>query len=221
LRHRGLAAGELTVIPPAGLVEAGPRSSTRTSQLSLRESLGLPSSARILLCAGRLVRDAGFREAIWAFDILHLIQPEIRLLMAGDGPYRAALEQFVHAIGAQDHVRFLGWRNDLADLFELAELVWCPSLRDQAPLVLLEALAAGRPVVASRQSSVEELTGQSGGVLFCPPADPPALAQQTRRLLEDPVLARHIAQAGQQLVHRRFTLDRWIDRHLELYHRAG
>src|SRR5262249_38671982 len=119
------------------------------------------------------------------------------------------------------NIHLLGWRDDLDHLIDLAEVVWSPSLIDDVPLVLLEALAAGKPVVASQQPSVTEFVNAGETALLHRPGDQPALAKQTRRLLEQPEFAREMGRRAGLSIRRTFTTERWTDRHLEAYELAA
>lgn len=205
-------AAAMVVAPPAL-----PGRSSGRSPSALRNELGIPPQARVILCAGRLLAPNGWRDALWALDILQFAEPRACLLLAGEGPDRADLESFVRANGIQDRVRFLGWRDDLADVVELAEVVWIPTLIDSVPLFMLESMAQGRPVVAARQPAIAAIIADNETGLLFPPGDKPALARQTRRLMQHPDLARHINAKAQTLVRKHFTAEAWIDRILAIY----
>ncbi len=212
-RRAGVPSDQLDVFPPAALpIAAQPTHS----------DFGFPPAGlKFVLCAGRLVPKGGWREAIWSFNILHFLHPEAHLLIAGDGPQLDDLKRFTRAIGMQQNVHLLGWRKDLGNLIALSECVWSPSLVDGVPLVLLEALAAGKPVVASQQPSVIEMVTHRETALVVPPADRPALAKQTRSLLESPAVAREMGARGRELVRRHFSHEQWVERHVEAYLQAA
>ncbi len=107
-------------------------------------------------------------------------------MIAGDGPQAAAL----HAQAAADGVaaRFLGHRGDVPALLAAADVVVVPSRWEGQPLIVQEALRAGRPLVAARAGGIPELAGEDGAVLV-PPGDPAELAAAVTRLLDDPAAA--------------------------------
>src|SRR5262245_27900250 len=107
----GCMAMEKVVLAPPVL----PSRSAGRGLAMLRAELGIGLQARIILCAGRLVAANGWQDALWALDILRFVEPHACLLIAGEGPDRAGLESFVKTNKLQDRVRFLGWRDDLAD----------------------------------------------------------------------------------------------------------
>ena len=209
----GFSGASTTVIAPPAL----PHRPTLRSPASLREELGIRPEARVILCAGRLVARNSWYDALWAMDILHFVQPHACLLVAGEGPDRSRLEAFVQANGIQDRIRFLGWRDDLGELVQLAEAVWLPTRIDALPLVLLEAMALARPVIAARQPSIAAIVRDGETGLLFPAGDKPALARQTRWLLQHWEEAFRIGASAQRLVQAHFTAEAWIDRHLAIY----
>ncbi len=170
-----------------------------------------------LLCVGPIERHKGFRDAIWGFDILRFLFDDLQLVIVGDGPDRPRLEGFVRAIQATDRVRFPGSLPDTAASLNQANVVWVPSLADGGRQVALEAMAAGRPVVASRLPGLAEVVvdGQTG--FLVPPGDKVACAKQTRRLCDDPELAHRFGEAGRQHVRQHFSLSEMVRRYAELY----
>jgi glycosyltransferase involved in cell wall biosynthesis len=187
----GIAPGKIVVVRP-GVPSAAP----------------LPrvdSPARALLCAGRMEPHKGFREAIWAFDVLHLLYNELRLLVVGDGPELQRLRYFVGRSGASA-VEFVGARPDVSALMAGAEAVWVPSLRDGGVRVALEAMAAGRAVVASHLPGLAEVIVDGETGFLVPPGDKIALARQTRVLLNDGGLRERMGQAGRERVAREFSV---------------
>jgi glycosyltransferase involved in cell wall biosynthesis len=193
----GLAATRVAVIPP------GVALPERTAAGPFASAADRP--CRSLLCAGRLEPHKGYREAIWAFDVLHYVCPDLRLVLAGAGPERRRLERFARRIRMDPHVEFAGPRADVSDLMAAAEAVWVPSLADGGVGVALEAMAAGRPVVASRLPGLAEVVVEGETGLLVPPGDKIALARQTRKLLADEGLRTRLGLAGRERAARHFS----------------
>ncbi len=200
----GLAPGQVVIIPPGvelpdagGAVPAGP--------------------GRALLCAGRFEPHKGYREAIWAFDILHYVHDDLRLVLAGAGPYHGRLEHFARRIRMTEHIHFAGQRAGVGDLLGEAAAVWVPSLADGGVRVALEAMAAGRPVVGSRLPGLAELVVEGETGFLVPPGDKVALARQTRRLLADEALRTRLGQAGRERAARHFTASAAVEATAALY----
>ena len=151
---------------------------------------------RTILCVGPLERRKGFRDAIWVLDILRFLHQDLQLAFVGRGPDRSAIERFAHDARVADRVQFLGERSDLPALMGQAELVWVPSHGAGGINVVLEAMMAGRPVVASALLEIAEIVvpGETG--FLAPPGDQAAFARQTRLLLDDAELRRKMGDAG-------------------------
>ena len=146
-----------------------------------------------VFAAGRLTAQKGFDVLIDAAARWQSRRPAPVLAIAGEGPL--ADELAARARGAGVPVRFLGRRDDVPALMAAADVVVVPSLWEGQPLVVQEALRAGRPVVASRTGGIPELTGEDGALLV-PPEDATALAQAVLTVLDDPVGAARLEAAA-------------------------
>ena len=184
----------------------------------MRTQLGIDQTQPLLGMACRLVEQKGVSDALQAFAGTRGEFPEARLLIAGDGPLRAQLESEATQAGLTGSVRFLGWRDDVPQLLAACDLFLMPSLWEGFGLVLLEAMAQGLPVVASRVSAIPEvvLAGETG--LLAPPRDVPALREALLTLLRDPPLARHMGLMGMERLETHFSEQRMLDETLALYH---
>ncbi len=193
----GLDPARLRVIenavPPA-VVDPAVRAEERAQ---LRAELGLTRHGRVVLCAARLAvpKRIDLLLEAWA-DV-----PDAVLLLAGDGADRAALERQAAPLG--ERVRFLGVRRDVGRLLSAADLVVLPSDREGLPMAVLEALAAGVPVVASAVGGLPQLGG--GAVELVTPGRADALAAGVRRVLDDPDRRDALVSAGRALADRRFS----------------
>src|SRR5262249_19794866 len=147
------------------------------AELAPADLPGLPADARVVLGVGPLERHKGFREAVWAFDIVAHVHPAPHLVLVGTGPDRARVADFARAIRIDRPLHLVGRVAALGRWLARAEVVWVPSLREGGHGAALEAMAAGKPVVASRLPGLAELLGDAG--LLATPADKADLARQT------------------------------------------
>jgi glycosyltransferase involved in cell wall biosynthesis len=147
----------------------------------------------IVLAVGRLAPQKGFDVLIEAMTILARRDPTPALVIAGDGPLAGQLADRSRAAGID--VRFLGQRADVPALLAAADVVAVPSRWEGQPLIVQEALRAGRPLVASRAGGIPCLTGEDAALLV-PPGDPAALASAVGALLDDHALARALGAAA-------------------------
>jgi glycosyltransferase involved in cell wall biosynthesis len=146
--------------------------------------------------------------------------PSLYLWLAGDGPERAAYEALARELGLADRTRFLGWRQDRKALLEACDICVLPSRYEPFGTVIIEAWAAGRPLVATDADGARQYVHDGADGLLCPRDDPPALADRLSRLLAEPGLATRLAAAGLQRYAADFTRDIVITRLLDSYRHA-
>ena len=148
--------------------------------------LALPEGARVLLALGRLVPQKGLDVAVRALHEVRRTHPDAVLVVAGEGPERGALEDLAAELGTGDALLLPGRAGDVAALLERADLLVHPSRWEGFGLVLLEAMLASVPVVATRVSSIPEIVADGETGLLVPAEDPRALAAALVRVLDDP-----------------------------------
>jgi glycosyltransferase involved in cell wall biosynthesis len=186
---------------------ATPETMRRAAEL--RSQLGIPVEAPVVAFVGRLTRDKGIPELIEAFLRLDNQFPDLRLLLVGcfqngdplPADTRRCLETHARVI-------FVGAVQDTAAYYATADVVVLPSHREGLPMVVLEAHAAGKPVVGTSATGIVNivLDGETG--LLFPVGDVPALADALARLITDKALARRLGSAGQERVKREFQQER-------------
>jgi glycosyltransferase involved in cell wall biosynthesis len=166
-----------------------------------------------ILTLARLIKNKGLSYLISAAVLV----PEAVFVVVGEGHDRGLFEAEAEALGVADRVKFLGQRDDIPDLLRDCDLFILPSLHEGLPISVLEAMAAGKPVIATAIGGIPEVVvrGQTG--LLVPPADPPALAKAIRTLLGDPILARDLGTAGRARVQREFSAELMVQRTTQIY----
>jgi len=187
MRRAGARDVALAVVP-------APRAAAPSAEAVGRARAGLGAPGRpIVLAAGRLAPQKGFDVLIEAVITLRHRDPPPLLVIAGDGPLAARLAG--HARRAGGDVRLLGPRPDIPALLAAADVVAVPSRWEGQPLIVQEALRAGRPLVASRVGGIPRLTGDDAAMLV-PPDDPGALASAIAAVLDDSALASALGSAA-------------------------
>jgi glycosyltransferase involved in cell wall biosynthesis len=212
-RQQGLRPDLVEAIGPGVAVQQR----AAETPADVRASLNVPESARLIAGIGPLESRKGFRDAVWALDILRGLYNDLHLLLIGGGPDRFRLEQFARAIECRNHLHFLGAQNEVAPLLAAADLVWVPDRVEASLNAVLEAMAAGRSVVASRLPGLAEVVTNGETGLLVPPGDKAALARQTRRLLDDAALRQRLGGAGRERAARQFAATGMVQRFMELY----
>jgi glycosyltransferase involved in cell wall biosynthesis len=137
-------------------------------------------------------------------------RPEARFALVGDGEERPALERLAHELGMDGTVSFLGWRHDLAPVYGDLDLVVNASRNEGTPVALIEALAASRPVVATRVGGTPDLIGEDERGRLVPAGDPEALARAILETLSGAEAARRRALAGRDHVLARHSSQRLV-----------
>lgn len=207
----GVPAERVEVVPNGVDVERFARPRAPGERERLRAALGWPPAATVVLTVGALRPEKGTADLLAAFAALAPGAPALRLAVAGDGPERGALEAAARAAGVAERVSFLGLRRDVDDLLAAADVFALASRVEAYPTVLLEALAAGVPVVATATGGVPEIVIEGTGLL-APAGAPAELAAALGRLAAEPELARALAARGRARARAEFSLARWCAR---------
>jgi glycosyltransferase involved in cell wall biosynthesis len=203
-RHvEGVPAGKITVVynalPEDAFVPAPPARIAATSP--------------VVLCVANLRPGKGHADLLDAAALLRERGTEVTLVLAGDGPRRPELAHRAGTLGLD--VRFLGSRTDVNRLLARADVVALPSTAEGLSNAVMEAMAAGRPVVATRVGGTVELL--SGRGVLVPPGDPAALADGLHAVLTVPGYAETLVAAAREWIVRAARIDAMVDRHVEIY----
>jgi glycosyltransferase involved in cell wall biosynthesis len=178
----------------------------------LREQLG--GEARpLVLTPARLDAQKGHATLLEAVAEV----PEALFLLAGEGPEREALEAQAERLGVGDRVRFLGRREDIPQLLAACDVFALPSLYEGSSLAVLEAMAAGTPVVSSAIGGTEELIDDGRSGLLVPPGDARALAAALRRVLADAELRQNLAARARERVDAGLRREQMASRVTDVY----
>lgn len=200
LRHEWMAASKVQVIPNG--IE-GARYGRRVDVSGLRHELGLPEDACVVGFASRIEPEKNLGVALCAFPTVLSQVPTAHFLIAGYGSERSRMEALAEELHIAHRVRFLGVRSDIPALLQLFDVHVLPSLREGLPMILLEALAAGCPTVATEVGGIPEvIRNEENGVLVR--GDPDSLAKAVVRLLSDPQLRAGLAERGRKTFYEEF-----------------
>lgn len=172
-----------------------------------RASLALADGVPLLLVPARLHPAKGHRDLLAALPEIRRSHPGVQVRFAGDGPERAALERLAREADLDGAVRCLGHREDLPDLLAASDLIVLPSRAEGLPAALLEALAAGRAVVATAVGGVPEAIQDGRQGRLVPPAAPAPLAAAIVELLGSAAARAELGGAGQARVRRHYRVE--------------
>jgi len=184
-----------------------------------RDSRQAAAGAPVILFAGRLRTRKAVAVLLEAFARLRSEQPTATLVIAGDGEQRVALEAHARRLEVSGTVRFAGSqpRDAMAEWYAGADVFCLPSLYEGFPLAILEAMAAGLPVVATAVAGIPEAVEAGVTGLLVPPEDSDALARALAELAADPERARRMGEAGRRRVETDFAIPRVAAAYLELW----
>jgi len=212
IRQGGIRPEKITVIPNGIAWEEYP-----AAQAADLTQLGVRPGRKVILAIGRLEEQKGFGWLISSAD--RWLEPlvDCDLLIIGDGPMRTRLEQEVHRRGLADRIHFAGLRADVPEILAACHLLVLPSQWEGMPNVVLEAMASGLPVVATRVEGVAELLGPTYQEQTVPYGDTAALADRLARMLADPALGARLGRANQQRVREHFDLHRMVQAYQQLW----
>ena len=181
---------------------AAPDSPTRATW---RHAWGLPENIPVVVGVGRLRPQKNFPLFLRvAGEVLRAI-PQATFVIAGEGPDRQDLEILARDLGIASQVHFLGYVNDTTELYAGVDVLLMTSRAEGTPLTVLEAMAMGVPVVATRVDGMAEVLEDGVDAYLAPPGDLAACAQRTCRLLQDQALARRFSQAGRRKVRDHYS----------------
>jgi len=184
----------------------------------LRARLGVAPQDMLIGSVGRLGREKGNAYLIEAAAILWTRERlPVRVLLVGEGRERRALQEDARRCRIADRVIFAGFQREVVAYQAALDVLCLPSLKEGLSLSALEAMALGRPVVASRVGGTPEVVADGQTGVLVEPANPEALAAAIARLLRDPEEARRMGEAGRERVERVFDIEQMVDRIEQVY----
>jgi glycosyltransferase involved in cell wall biosynthesis len=191
-------------------------SATNRDKKEIRQALGISIKKNFLISVGRLTTQKAHAVLVQAMTIVVRQYPDVVLCIAGDGPLRRELEEQISSLNLNEYVKLLGERDDVADLLAAADIFVLPSRSEGLPIALLEAMAAGLAVIASRIGGIEEVISDGIGGLLVPVDDYVELAYTISRLVSDPPIRLNLGKSARQVVEKSYTLDQMCEEYLKM-----
>ena len=214
LLQQGVPAGKIEIIPHGIFLPS------RNKQLDLPEfkkTLGIRNSSIVVAIVGRMVPVKNHDLFLKAAQEVLKNNPDVQILIVGDGYLREKLEQLSKTLGIDDAVIFTGWRNDMDLIYQIIDiLVLCSSTESQG-LVLLEAMAHLKAVIATDVDEIKKTVIHEKTGIIIPPGDINAIAKSIRRLIDDPLLRKRVGGEGRKFAEKNYSVKTMSDRMLHFY----
>lgn len=182
----------------------------------LKRELGIPDNSLIVGTVGRLVPVKGPEFLIEAAKYIHSKYHNAFFIFTGDGPLKQNLEKKARELRIEKNILFLGWRDDVARIISIYDIFCLPSLNEGMGRVLVEAMALGKPIVASDIGGIPELVIHGKNGFLVPPKNPIPLAKYIQILLEDKEKREKMGQAGKEMA-LNFSKEIMVERISDLY----
>jgi len=186
------------------------------ARAQFRAAYGVEPDARVIVHVGRFVPLKNHALLIQAFALLEASIP-LYLWLVGDGELRPAMEQLAQELGVAHRVRFWGIREDVPAILNAADIFTLPSQHEGNPMSVMEAMAAGLPVVASRVGGIPELVEEGKTGLLVPPGEVHSLQQALLSLVRNPDLCLQMGRAARQRAVERFDIRQTVRQYEALY----
>ena len=217
IHNEGIAPGRVDVIYNGIPLERFDLRLTTSQRMAIRTEIGLEPDDLMLIQVARLDYLKDHATAIRTVERLVSRKGNARLVLVGEGPERATIENLVRDRGLEGHVKFLGLRTDVPRLLAAADIALLTSISEGIPLTLIEAMAAGLPVVATRVGGVPEVVVDGETGLLAPAGDDRALAELVCRLVATPDLLDRPRRQGTRAARSRYFREPDARRYRRVY----
>jgi L-malate glycosyltransferase len=191
--------------------------SSSATRLQIRRELGVEAHDLLLVQVARLDALKDHLTAVRTLERVRQFRPDVKLLLAGEGPEHPAIDQEVRRRKLESQVRFLGLRADVQRLLHAADIFLLTSISEGIPLTVIEAMAAGLPVVATRVGGVPEIVEEGQTGWLAPARDDEQLAAAIQRLAENAPLRKQMGAAGRLRANALFSDEQWCAAYTKLY----
>jgi len=188
-----------------------------SSPLSFKKKYDLNSKDRLVGTVGRISKEKGQKYLLEAAKIVNQNFPDVKFLIVGEGAIKIELERYAKELGITDNVIFAGFYKNLSEVLAAMDLFVLPSLMESLPLVLLEAMAAGKPVVSTDVGGIPEIIIHEATGLLVRPKNSMELANAIILMLNNNDLMLKMAKKGKQLVHDQFSIQSFVEQTESLY----
>jgi len=211
----GIGNEEKILAIPNGIPEE--RVVPKRSKEEIRKELNLTKEI-VILSIGRLAPQKGLEYLIKSIPILFTkIKKSFKVLLVGEGPLENYLKNLVKTLGIEQYVKFVGFRNDIGNLLSISDIVVLPSLWEGLSIALLEAVAAGKPIITTTIGGNLEVVKNEESALLVPPKSPVSIAEAIIRLIDNRDLAIKLGDQARKTYQDIYTEEKMLNKYIELY----
>ncbi len=199
-KHLGIVRDTIQVLPN------GIDTTPALANLSLKESLGIAPGETVIVCVANLHTNKGHAYLLEAFENVHQRHPRAKLFLIGDGEEKANLKKQIDSYVSREHIFFLGKRTDVPKILQLSHIFVLPTFFEGMSNALMEAMAAGLPVITTDIEENRELVKDKATGMLVPVKNSDAIADALEKLLADEALRSRIGQAAKKFMEEHFSL---------------
>lgn len=214
-RELGVPSEKLTCIPNG--IDIIPTVDSAADRTRLRHEMGVPPDAFVAGYIGRLARQKRVEDLIWAVETLRQIRTQLHLVVIGSGPEQEKLAEFTRNVNCSEHVHFLGHREDAVRFLSGIDVFCLASSFEGMSNSIMEAMAAGVPVIASDIPANRELLVHQETGFLCKLGDTVGFMQYLRRVIDEPGLGERLGAAGRERIQTQFSIQKMVDGYADLY----
>lgn len=192
------------------------------SESTLRQELGIPEDRFVMLCASRFAGDKGHKYLIDSLKRLTTITAvPFTMVLAGDGPLLESSKAQVEALGLEEQVKFIGFRKDIKNLYKGSDLYVNASEHEALSYLIIEAMAAGLPVIATDMGGNRDIVNDEAGCgALVRYDDPVSMSEAMKRLMEDPGLLARCREGALRTIDEKFEIHKWMEKTYAVYEAA-
>jgi glycosyltransferase involved in cell wall biosynthesis len=183
---------------------------------NLRKEIGIPDETALIGFVGRLSIQKGIKYLLESFLFTRKFV-NAHLLIAGTGELEKEIKEFISKNNLDDFVHLLGFREDINNIMNSIDVLLLPSLWEGFGIVLIEAMAAGKPCITTNISSMPEIVEDNISGIIVPPEDSASIAKACIKILSDKELSSRMGREGKKIVKKKFTIEKMADRYEEVF----
>ena len=185
--------------------------------LNLRKEFDIPVDIPLIGAVGRMVWQKGFEYLIRGIPEIVKKVPDAKFVFVGEGPLRSELEDLTKKIHVEEKVVFTGYRNDIRGVLSTIDLLVVPSLLEGFPLIILEAMAMAKPIVATRINGIiEQIQNNNNGILV-PKQNSDELAKAVISCLHNENRSNEMGNAARKIVEKKFSVEKMVSETEKIY----